>query len=177
MTDPSAAERVFLAAIADLKLSYSDQTFWVERDVVLWLQRRITGMLPTGMTVFNDFGLMPGPRRARSADLAILDGGRVQLAAEFKFEPAASRTDIMANKLPVIGWGDYEKDVERIKEFVGAGVTPLGWAICIDEGGRYAHRLRLPITWVESWSTGRGTQATFTRWPKPLEDTQATGGS
>jgi hypothetical protein len=117
------------------------------------------------MTVFNDFGILPGPRRSFSADLAILDREKVLLAAEFKFEPSSKRVDIKANKLPVIGWSDYLKDVERIQRFVEMGMTPVAWAVCVDEGARYVGKPRGSFTQVENWDTGYQTQVTLTRWP------------
>ena len=159
------AEGTFLAVLGSVRDSYRDCTFWVERDVVCWMQLRLRSAAPSGMRVFNDFGLLPGPRRARSADLAIVEDKRVLLAAEFKFEPAASRTDIMANKLPVIGWPDVLKDIERIQEFVATGVTPVAWSVCIDEVGRYRARPRPPYSTVQDWDTRYNTQVTLTRWP------------
>jgi hypothetical protein len=157
------AEALFLGAMADLRRTYRSQTFWVERDVVCHVRRWVTDRLPGGMSIFNDFGLMPGPRRARSADLAICDHGGPLVAAEFKFEPAAARLDIKANKLPVIAWSDYEKDIDRITEFVGAGAVPVAWAVCVDEGGRYAARSRRLDSQLEHWDTGYGIQVTLTR--------------
>jgi hypothetical protein len=161
------AEAVFLAALDELRSRYREHIFWVERDLVHWLQHEIRSTLPAGYRVFNDYGMLPGPRRARSADLAIVDDSGVLLAAEFKFEPASSRTDIMANKLPVIGWADVLKDIDRIEEFVTARVTPVAWAICIDEGGRYRLRSRPSRCNVVEWASDYSTQVTATRWPPP----------
>ena len=143
--------------------TYRRQTFWVERDIVCHVQRWITDRLPDGVSVFNDFGLMPGPRRARSADLAICDRDGPLVAVEFKFEPAAARLDIKSNKLPVIAWSDYDKDVDRITEFVSTGAVPVAWAVCVDEGGRYSGRTRQPRSRMEHWDTGYGTQVSLTR--------------
>ena len=159
------ADALFLAALAQLQSEYRQETFWVERDVVYWLQRRLRALAPEGMTVWNDYGILPGPRRALSADLVLAAGERVLLAAEFKYEPAAGRRDIKANKLPVIGWADELKDIERIAQFVAAGAAPVAWAVCIDEGGRYRDRPRPSHSTVRDWDTGYGTQVTFTRSP------------
>lgn len=135
--EPSSSEQEFLCALDELRTRYSEQPFWCERDVVCWLQRRLTLSCSGSLRVFNDFGMLPGPRRALSADLAIVDGNEVLLAAEFKYEPAKTRNDIKPNKLPVTGPVDYFRDVARIESFVIAGKTPVAWAIFIDEGGRY----------------------------------------
>ncbi|MDQ2726806.1 MAG: hypothetical protein M3Y91_02845 [Actinomycetota bacterium] len=161
----SAAESVFVSAVATLRKTYRDHTFYVERDVVHYLQILIRNDLPDGFRVFNDYGIVRGPRRARSADIAILVADRVLVAAEFKFEPCARRADIMANKLPVIGWVDELKDIARIEEFVNLGVAAVGFSICIDEGGRYRAKDRPTHSRVEDWDTGYGTQVTVTRWP------------
>lgn len=162
---PERAEQAFLTAIKDLRFQYRELVFWVERDVVAWLQRRLVITLSAEEHVFNDYGMVPGPRRARSADLAVVRDGHVLVAAEFKFEPASSRKDIMANKLPVIGWSGVLKDIDRIQEFVRLGVTPVAWSICIDEGSRYRTRPRPLHSRTEDWDTGYATQVTFTRWP------------
>lgn len=164
MTTAADAEAAFLTALDELAAGYREQPFWVERDVVAWLQRRLTLSVPAGMTVWNDYGILPGPRRALSADLALVTDGPL-LVAEFKFEPCARRADIMPNKLPVIGWIDVGKDIGRVQEFVEAGRAEIGWAICIDEGGRYAARPRLGHSLVRHWDTGYGTEVTMTRWP------------
>ena len=70
-----------------------------------------------------------------SADLAIRSGsGEVLLAAEFKYEPAHRRLDLLLHKFPVIGWGDALKDISRIREFVTAGKVPVAYAVLVDEG-------------------------------------------
>lgn len=160
-----AAEWAFLDALAALRSGYRDLTFFVERDVVWWLQLRIRDSLPEGMGVYNDYGIVPGLRRARSADLAIVTDGRVLVAAEFKFEPCASRTDIKGNKLPVIAWVDELNDIARVEEFVTLGVAEIGWSVCIDEGGRYRAKDRPSHSRVEEWDTGYRTEVTLTRWP------------
>jgi hypothetical protein len=73
----------------------------------------------------------------------------------------------MTNKLPVVAWVDVLKDIERIQEFVTAGVAQVAWAVCIDEGGRYQSRPRPGHSSVRHWNTGYPTQVTLTRWPPP----------
>ena len=106
--------------------------------------------------MFNDYPLLPGPRRARSADLVILDATRVVLvAAEFKYEPSHHRAEFAAlpGKLPVVFWGTdgVAKDVIRIQEFVETGVAHAAFAIFIDEGRRFRHRPPHPGT---AWHDG-----------------------
>jgi hypothetical protein len=95
--------------------------------------------------------MLLGPRRSRSADLAIRTAsGDVLLAAEFKFEPDHARRDLLANKFPVTGWGDALKDIGRIEEFVSAGKVPVAYAVLIDEGRFYRTREAHPGSeWID----------------------------
>jgi hypothetical protein len=92
------------------------------------------------------------------------------VAAGFKYEPAAGRPDIIANKLPVIAWSNVGTDIERIKAFVAAGAVPVAWSVCVDEGGRYRALPRQSPSVVEGWTTGYATQVTLTRWPAQNSD-------
>jgi len=97
---------IFEDALEWLRSDYD--TYWCERDVVFTLQRHLFEVVPSGWQVFNDYPMIPGSRRALSADLVLRDpSGSVQLAAEFKYEPSAERADIQRHKLPVIGFADY----------------------------------------------------------------------
>ena len=89
---------------------YRQFEFWAERDVVWTPQtrlRRIIGERQLRYEVFNDYPLLPGPRRGRSADLVIRDSQtrEVLVAAEFKYEPSHRRAEILAQpgKLPCSG--------------------------------------------------------------------------
>lgn len=160
------AERCFLEALIELQSAYSECTFFVERDVVWTMQLRLRDRLKPGWRVFNDYGLLPGPRRALSADLVILNSNdELQLAAEFKYEPCRRRTDIQAKKLPVIGWNDVHRDAERLVRFVEESGVPAAYGICVDEGGRYAGRTAPAGAWREHWDTGYETLVTITRYP------------
>jgi hypothetical protein len=165
LDDVGLAETCFLDALRALRAAYPDQTFWTERDVVYWMQLRIRATAPDGFLVFNDWGLLPGPRRARSADLVIVRNGTVLLAVEFKFEPCKSRADIQAKKLPVIGWSSVADDIRKIEEYVTTGAAPVGWSVCIDEGGRYRAQPRHPGSTMEDWETSYNTHVTLTRYP------------
>lgn len=161
----AVAARCFLIALRDLRVGYQDQTFWVERDVVHWMQLRIRESAPEGFRVYNDYGLLPGTRRARSADLVITHEERPLVAVEFKYEPCKSRADIQTKKLPVIGWVDVDKDISRIEEFVTAGAVAVAWSVCIDEGSRYRGQPRHLHSRSEDWETSYSTQVTLTRYP------------
>ena len=99
----------------------------------------------------NDYAVAKGPRRGLCADLAILDrGGKIKVAAEFKYEPDHRRQDILRQKLPLVGWKDMEKDIARIRTFVEPGVIESGYTVFIDEGGYFRHRdAHLGSNWID----------------------------
>ena len=136
-------ETLFEEALAWFRDTYGERHHFVERDVVwtiqTWLLRRVDE-LGLAWAVPNDYAALPGPRRAFSADLAIVIDGKPGLLAEFKYEPSHGRTDIAREKLPVIGWSDVMKDAERVRQFVDAGRTPIALGVLIDEGGFFRAR-------------------------------------
>jgi len=140
------ADRVLASALDWLQQNYGTFTFFAERDIVWTLQLKVRGLLQEAglaVHVFNDYGILPGNRRSRSADLALVDDhGSVLVAAEFKYEPAHSRTDIPSSKFPVVFWGDdgVGKDVSRVREFVEKGAATVAHSLFIDEGGSFRHR-------------------------------------
>ncbi len=110
--------------------------------------------------VFNDHTISTGIR----ADLAILDGDAVAVAAEFKYEPSHARRadrggDIWPSKLdPSVafwtGEGSVEKDVQRVREYVERRGVKNAFSVFIDEGGRFRHRDPHPQSqWVD-WGQG-----------------------
>jgi hypothetical protein len=114
--------------VAWLHENYEQFEFWVERDLVWTVQthlRKLIGERCLSYEVFNDYPLLPGVRRALSADLVIRDPVKgVLVAAEFKYKPSHTRVEFraMPGKLPVVVWGadGVAKDVVRIREFVEA---------------------------------------------------------
>jgi hypothetical protein len=139
----AAAEQLFLDTLGWLGAANATTVFYQERDIVYTLQRRLCQLLERDdlpWTVFNDYPMLPGPRRALSADLALLCDGDVALAAEFKYEPCHKRRDIPRQKFPVTVWSDIAKDTLRAREFVYQGRVAVAYAVCIDEGGYLARR-------------------------------------
>lgn len=98
---------MFEQTIAWLRDTYDERPFYVERDVVYAVQLRLWEMVRghgLDWEVFNDYPMVPGPRRAFSADIAVRDSsGSVLVAAEFKYEPDHSPPDLLAHKFPVVG--------------------------------------------------------------------------
>ncbi len=139
------ARDLLVEGLAWLRASYSAQRFFVERDVVWSLQRWLHGEVVArdlGLTVRNDYGVEPGPRRSLSADIALVPAGASIPAAilEVKYEPSHSRSDIDPRKLPVIAWADVVADAVRVRGWVETSRAQSGLAICVDEGGLFAKR-------------------------------------
>lgn len=141
--------------------------------VVVTLMTRRPGTLP--LTVLNDYGLLPGPRRALSADLVINNAsGQVLIAAEFKYEPSHNRSEFRAQpgKLPVVFWGadGVSKYVARIRQFAEAGVARTAYAMLIDEGRRFRARIPHPGSAWRDWpATVPGHHAPavlWSQWPQ-----------
>jgi len=151
---------LFENTIAWLQSNYSSYHFYVERDIVWTVQTHIQQQITQQdlpCKIFNDYPILPGTNRSLSADLVILTTDHeIALAAEFKYEPSHSRTDIQKQKLPVVVWGadGVGKDIARIFEFVEKGKAKAAYSIFIDEGG-YFHK-RNPherSRWID-WGNG-----------------------
>jgi hypothetical protein len=171
------AVAVFEETVAWLQEHYDEFEFWVERDLVWTVQTRLRRLISERLLpyeVFNDYPLLPGARRARSADLVIRDmGTAVLVAAEFKYEPSHRRAEFLAlpGKLPVVFWGldGVAKDVARIREFVEAGSARAAFAVFVDEGRYFRHRPAPPGTAWRDWDPaqpdGAGISVLWARWP------------
>src|SRR5688572_13260426 len=120
------ASDLFERVIDDLRTRYDEFGFHTERDVVWTIQKELVRRIrdsSVALRVVNDYPILPGNRRSLTADLAILDAkGAVEVAAEFKYEPAHSRQDIWPTKVnpSVIFWGKdgAGADIERVHRFV-----------------------------------------------------------
>jgi hypothetical protein len=153
-----AASAIFEETVAWLREHYDQFQFWVERDLVWTVQTHLKELISErqlGYEVFNDYPLLPGPRRALSADLVIRGPVKeVLIAVEFKYEPSHRRAEFRAlpGKLPVVFWGvdGVAKDIARIRRFVEAGAARMAFAIFIDEGRYFRHRPAHPeATWLD----------------------------
>jgi hypothetical protein len=153
------ASALFEEAVDWLREHYGQFEFWVERDLVWTVQTRLRGLVSQRalpFEVFNDYPLLSGPRRARSADLVIRDESKdVLVAAEFKYEPSHDRGEFVAlpGKLPVVFWGadGIAKDIARIREFVEAGAARIAFAVFVDEGRYFRHRAAHPGSAWRDW--------------------------
>lgn len=157
---------VFGSTLVWFRINYSSFIFYTERDIVWTVQTKIIKQIRENnlpFQVFNDYPMLSSRHRGLSTDIAILDKERhtVELAIEFKYEPAHLRVDIPKNKFPVVDWFAVEKDIARIDEFVQAGKAKIGISILVDEGGFF--HVRTPLhshTW-ENW--GGNTWVLFAR--------------
>ena len=141
------AVELFEATLRWLQSRYSDFRFFTERDIVWTVQLRLLAEiaeLGLPYRAFNDHTI----RRGIRADLVILDGDSLEVAAEFKYEPSHDRAvdlggDIWSSKFPVVFWtgeGSVEKDVQRVQDYVQHGNAKAAYSVFIDEGGAFRHR-------------------------------------
>ncbi len=155
----SAAD-LFEESLAWLRDNYGRYRFWAERDIVWTLQTHLNSEISEHslpFVVFNDFPILPGPKRSLSSDLVLLGPDRlVRVAAEFKYEPSHNRHDIQKQKLPVVFWGKegVRGDIDRIHRFVSMGKARAAYSVFIDEGGYFRKRpAPADSQWIE-WGSG-----------------------
>ena len=166
----SEAEVLFFRALDWLRDHYAEFVFYVERDIVWTIQKKLNELIATEhlpFRVFNDYPMLSGAPPQRRADLAILkDDDQVLLAVEFKYEPSHARNDIPKTKLPVVFWGmdGVAKDIDRIGKFVTECTAEIALSIFIDEGGAFRHRPAHPGSkWID-WNGGeRGFRPSLLR--------------
>ncbi len=145
-----------------LRDSYGEHRFFLERDIVWTAQLRLLQEVEQAnlsYQVFNDYKIQKG---APGADLVILDGDSVAVAAEFKYEPSPKRKaavqpkptgspvtrrraqqrvqDILTTKLPLANWREIEKDFEKVRGYFYDDSVTASYAILIDEGAHWRCR-------------------------------------
>lgn len=159
---PTKAESVLLfeEVINDwLRKNYTKHTFYAERDLVWTIQTQMNAIIKARnlpYTVYNDYPIIKKSRRSLCVDLAILNvNKKVEVAIEFKYEPAHHRPDMLAEKYPVVSWGNNSvaKDISRIQDFVTPGkgnLVDVAYSIFIDEGSWFRRRKPHPgSSWVD----------------------------
>jgi len=143
-----------------LQDTYFQHHFFVERDIVWTLHKKLIYLIQEmelPYQVFNDHPILPGNRRSLSVDLCIVNKeDKIQVAIEFKYEPAHNRSDILKTKFPVVIWGvgGVTDDVERVRQYVQRGKAQVAYFIFIDEGGFFRHRSPHPGTQWIGWKNG-----------------------
>ena len=177
---------LFEDAIAWLQENYDNLGFEQERDIVWTLRTQLLGTIrkeALPLQVFTGYRVVPGVRE--SADLVITNEmGRVDVAVEFKYEPAHSRRDLQPAKMnpSVVFWGaaPSEKsngvghDVERIRRFVESGLVEVAYAVFVDEGRHFRHREPFPgsrwVDWEARTPEGHAISILWARWPEERND-------
>ena len=135
-----------------LRETYWSHDFYLERDVVWTVQKRLQRLISSEqmpLRVFNDYPIAPGNRRSLCVDIAILRDKNVLLAIEFKYEPDHRRgigndAEILPSKFDpsVVLWGKdgVLKDIERCQSYVANGKSEAAVSLFVDEGGCFRHR-------------------------------------
>lgn len=158
---------LFESAINTLREEYSTHRFFMERDVVWTVQLQIIGdieRLGLPYRVFNDYDIGVG---RQYPDLVIVDNeDKVEVAAEFKYEPSHDRDARFGGDIPKskinpsrVFWDDRNsgsvvKDVQRVRDYVSSGRAKVAYSIFIDEGGYFTWRGAPPGSeWVQ-WDNG-----------------------
>jgi len=154
------APRFFTDALAWLLDDYGRWRFFTRRDVAWSLQRRLLDEFQrrgVAWGVAHDHGVLPGPRRRLPSDLAVLDeAGRVELAVELRYEPAASRGDLRRERLPLVTWAQVLGDHARAERIRRGGHARNAMALLLDEGGRFRER---SAPTGARWEDARGAAA------------------
>lgn len=163
------AAELFEVTLRWLQSRYSDYRFFAERDLVWTVHLRLLAKIEeSGLPyrVFNDHTIRQGLR----ADLVILDGDSLEVAAEFKYEPSHERDvnlggDIWTSKFPVVFWtgeGSVQRDVQRVRDYVQRGNAKASYSVFIDEGGSFRHRNPHRGSRWTDW--GQGVWVLLSRW-------------
>ncbi len=148
----TTATELFEDAMEWLREHYSEYRFRKERDIEWTLQLQMSKEIEQqklDYRIFDNYTVSANPRK--SADLVILEhDDSVALAVEFKYEPSHERKanvggDIWPSKLEpsAVFWtgdGSVEKDVMRVREFVGNGWAKSAFGVFIDEGSYFSWR-------------------------------------
>jgi len=158
----SEAAAIFEETIRWLRSNYDQFRFFNERDVVWTAQQALDRAIRergAALRVVHDYPILPGTRRSLTADIALIaPEGKVEVAAEFKFEPSHTRDDIWPSKInpSVVFWGadGVGGDVERIHRFIMQGVAKVAYSVFIDEEGYFRKRApHAQSQWID-WSVG-----------------------
>ena len=151
------AAELFESTVEWLQSHYMNFRLFAERDIVWTVQLRIAQVIEEQnlpYRVFNDHTIC-----GRSADLAILDGDSVAVAAEFKYEPSHERKadrggDIQPGKFDVVSWAKVVEDVQRVRECAERGNAKVAFSVFVDEGGHFRkHEPHPGSEWID-WGQG-----------------------
>ena len=152
--------------------------YFTERDIVLTVQQSLNRTIEERRLpykVFNDYPMIPGPRRSLCADLVIMNkdedendkNTRVEIAVEFKYEPDHHRIDLLKSKFKptVIFWKEgVGKDIMRVNDFVNRGKSKEGCFILVDEGKYFYDRYKSKNESYNNCWEERGSKAFLICW-------------
>ncbi len=155
------AEKLFMQTLEWLRDNYDKYKFFTERDVVWTVQMHLIDEIKKNnltYKIYNDWPIEKGERRSRCVDLVIMQGDKLKLAAEFKYEPDHKRKDFSEKKLKqaVVFWkgeNSVEKDIGRIKKYVEEDKAKIGYSVFIDEGKRFREKDAIIGTSWHDWNS------------------------
>lgn len=167
MDEGNTGSALFEGGMAWLKDTYNSHHFFQERDIVWTLhlyflriveERGLPYRIFSGHRMYLD--------RQLSADLVIVGSDtRVDVAAEFKYEPDRRRQDLIAPnavpKWPVVVWKDVEADVFRAKAFVLEERARTAYSVFIDEGGYFRERTPPPGSEWRDWTPSESSRGSL----------------
>lgn len=148
------ALELFKESLEWLKNNYNNFYFFKERDIVWEIQKYLIKLIKEkelSYKILNDYPMVRHGKFSILCDLVIMEGEKVNIAIEFKYEPNHKREDISKCKFPVVSWNSVEKDIKRVKEFIERGKARIGYSIFIDEGGFFCKREAHPESQWEDW--------------------------
>ncbi len=136
------AKQLFWEAIDWLRESYFEHRFFAERDIVWTVQKRLIDEISRKdlpYRVFHNYTIELKNENIYADLVLIRPKETVEVAAEFKYEPAhrRSKIDIPPGKFNVVRWPEVEKDVVRIKDCVNEKRVQYACSLLIDEGGHF----------------------------------------
>jgi hypothetical protein len=159
---------MFQRAFDELVRGYDGWRFFCERDIEWTLQRtlwRDIDRLALPLAAFNQYPILPG----QHLDLALTrpsllgaafgatSSSAIPVGVELKYEPSHARRDIAPSKFDVCDYNAVMRDVDRITAWLDGGRIDEGFAVFIDEGGRFSHRPAHPRGEWRTVTTGGGS--------------------
>jgi len=143
------ARELFEQSLKWLEETYSQKKFFTERDIVWTIQNYLSEQIAKNNLPYKVLCEWPittdGNKKSSWADLVIMKGLDIEIAAEFKYEPNHKRIeDFSVNKLKndVVFWDKQGvgEDVQRVKKFSEERKAKTACSIFIDEGKRFRKR-------------------------------------
>ena len=159
---------LFERAFDELVRDYDSCRFFCERDIEWTLQRTLWRDIERRglpLAAFNQYAIAPGQwldlavrsHSLLAASLGATSSSAIPVGIELKYEPSHSRRDIAPSKFDVCDFNAVLRDVDRVEAWVAAGRIEEGFAVLVDEGGRFHRRPAHPLGEWRALTTGGGT--------------------